>query len=58
MREGEILALQVRDIGEDKIYIRHSYGSYDGLPTQKKWRRTRNQNTVRTERYDFKSSFF
>ena len=24
MREGEILALQVRDIGEDRIYIRHS----------------------------------
>ena len=35
MREGEILALQVRDIGEDRIYIRHSYSSYDGLKPPK-----------------------
>ena len=35
MRQGEILALQVRDIGEDRIFIRHSYSPYEGLKTTK-----------------------
>lgn len=35
MRQGEILALQIRDIGEDRIYIRHSYSPYEGLKTPK-----------------------
>ena len=30
MRQGEILALQVRDIGVDRIFIRHSYSPYEG----------------------------
>ena len=30
MRQGEILALRVRDIGDDRIYIRHSYSPYEG----------------------------
>lgn len=30
MREGEILALQVQDIGTDRIFIRHSYSPYEG----------------------------
>ena len=35
MREGEILALQIRDIGKDRIFIRHSYSTSDGLKTPK-----------------------
>lgn len=35
MRQGEILALQICDIGEDRIYIRHSYIPYEGLKSPK-----------------------
>ena len=35
MRQGEILALQIRDIGEDRIFIRHSYSPYEGLKSPK-----------------------
>lgn len=35
MRQGEIAALRLQDIGEDRIYIRHSWGKYDGLKTPK-----------------------
>ena len=35
MRQGEIAALKLQDIGEDRIYIRHSWGKYDGLKTPK-----------------------
>ena len=35
MRQGEILALQICDIGEDRIYIRHSYSPYEGLKSPK-----------------------
>lgn len=30
MRQGEILALQLRKIGDDRIFIRHSYSPYEG----------------------------
>lgn len=32
---GEIAALRLQDIEEDRIYIRHSWGKYDGLKTPK-----------------------
>jgi len=35
LRMGEILALQARDIGEDRLYVRHSWGEKDGLKTTK-----------------------
>ena len=35
MRQGEIAALQVQDIGVDRIYIRHSWSKYDGLKETK-----------------------
>ena len=35
MRQGEIAALRLEDIGEDRIYIRHSWGNYDGLKSCK-----------------------
>ncbi len=31
MRQGEIAALRLEDIGEDRIFIRHSWSKYDGL---------------------------
>lgn len=31
MRAGEIQALTVDDLGEDEIYVRHSWSKYDGL---------------------------
>ena len=31
MRQGEIAALRLEDIGTDRIYIRHSWSKYDGL---------------------------
>ena len=31
MRAGEIQALTVDDLGEDKIYVRRSWSKYDGL---------------------------
>lgn len=35
MRAGEIAALQLQDIGKDRIYIRHSWSKYDGLKETK-----------------------
>ena len=35
MRSGEILALRMQDIGEDRIYIRHSWNQYEGLKCPK-----------------------
>ena len=35
MRQGEIAALRAQDIGDDRIYIRHSWGKYDGLKSPK-----------------------
>ena len=35
IRQGEIAALRLQDIGEDRVYIRHSWGKYDGLKTPK-----------------------
>ena len=35
MRQGEIRALRCQDIGDDRIYIRHSWGEYDGLKSPK-----------------------
>jgi integrase len=35
MRHGEIMALQARDIGQDKIYVNHAYNHIDGLKTTK-----------------------
>jgi integrase len=35
LRAGEILGLQVRDIGEDRLYIRHSFSNHDGLKSTK-----------------------
>ena len=35
MRAGEIAALQLQDIGTDRIYIRHSWSKYDGLKETK-----------------------
>ena len=31
LRAGEILALQVRDIGNDRLYVRHSWNKWDTL---------------------------
>ena len=31
MRAGEILALRLCDIGTDRLFVRHSYNSFDGL---------------------------
>jgi integrase len=30
MRQGEILALQVRDIGKDRIYVKHGWNYLEG----------------------------
>ena len=35
LRAGEVLALQVRDIGEDRLHVRHSWSNLDGLKTTK-----------------------
>ena len=35
MRAGEIQALRIQDIGDDRLYIRHSWNSLDGLKTTK-----------------------
>ena len=35
MRSGEIQALRMQDIGEDRIYIRHSWNQYEGLKCPK-----------------------
>ncbi len=35
LRNGEILALQVQDIGEDRIYVRHNWSIKDGLKSPK-----------------------
>lgn len=35
MRSGEILALRMQDIGDDRIYIRHSWSMYEGLKSPK-----------------------
>lgn len=31
LRLGEVAALQLRDIGEDRLYLRHSWARLDGL---------------------------
>ncbi|MBQ2586371.1 MAG: hypothetical protein II570_05560, partial [Bacteroidaceae bacterium] len=36
MRIGEIQALQLGDIGSDRIYVRHNWARRDGLKTPKK----------------------
>lgn len=35
MRLGKIAALRVQDIGDDRIYIRHSWKKYDGMKSPK-----------------------
>ena len=35
MRAGEIKGLRMQDIGDDRIYIRHSWNAYDGLKCTK-----------------------
>ena len=35
MRSGEIQALQVQDLGDDRLYVRHSYNVVDRLKTTK-----------------------
>ena len=35
MRAGEIMGLRIQDIGEDRIYIRHSWNQYEGLKCPK-----------------------
>lgn len=35
MRQGEIAALRMEDIGTDRIYIRHSWSKYEGLKETK-----------------------
>lgn len=35
MRIGEVQALQIQDIGKDRIYIRHNWARFDGLKTPK-----------------------
>lgn len=35
MRAGEIQALRMQDIGDDRIYIRHSWNQYEGLKCPK-----------------------
>ncbi|GMO27740.1 MAG: hypothetical protein Ta2B_08390 [Termitinemataceae bacterium] len=48
MRQGEIRALQVRDIGYDRLYVNHSFNYLDGLKTTK-------TNESRTVELPFKS---
>lgn len=38
LRLGEILALTPRDLGENKIYVRHNYALFDGLKCPKNGR--------------------
>lgn len=35
MRQGEILALRISDIGLDRVFVNHSWSSHDGLKTPK-----------------------
>jgi len=35
LRAGEVLGLQIRDIGTDRLYVRHSWGNKDGLKSTK-----------------------
>ncbi len=35
LRAGEVLAVQVRDIGEDRLYVRHSWSNADALKSTK-----------------------
>ena len=35
MRAGEIIALRIRDIGTDRLFIRHSWSNADGLKSTK-----------------------
>lgn len=35
LRAGEVLGLQVRDIGKDRVYVRHSWSNKDGLKSTK-----------------------
>jgi integrase len=42
LRAGEVLALQVRDIGDDRIHVRHSWSERDGL----KGTKTNTERTV------------
>jgi len=35
LRAGEVLGLQVRDIGADRLYVRHSWSNQDGLKSPK-----------------------
>ena len=35
MRRGEVAALRLRDIGKDRIYIRHSFDNYEDLKSTK-----------------------
>jgi integrase len=35
LRSGEVLALQVRDIGDDRLFVRHSWSHVDGLKSTK-----------------------
>jgi integrase len=35
LRAGEILALQIRDIGDDRLFVRHSFSNADGLKSTK-----------------------
>ncbi len=35
LRLGEILALKVKDLADDKIFVRHSFSVYDGLKSTK-----------------------
>ena len=35
LRAGEVLGLQTRDIGEDRLYVRHSWSDKDGLKCTK-----------------------
>jgi len=35
LRAGEVLAVQVRDIGEDRLAVRHSWSNQDGLKSTK-----------------------
>jgi integrase len=42
LRAGEILALQVREIGDDRLFIRHSWNKWDAL----KGTRTDKERTV------------
>lgn len=35
MRIGEIQAIQIQDIGEDRIYVRHNWARFDGLKSPK-----------------------